>query len=87
MRKKLQNSKGYAKSPEFCQHWGLLSPSLQLEVNKIPSSLDYKKNCTHRECSSTLYVQGGNFHLKVGGAKSSGNAGDPMLGDLKKIRS
>ena len=25
-------------------------------------------------------VQGGNFHLKVGGAKSSGNAGDPMLG-------
>ena len=22
---------------------------------------------------------GGNFHLKVGGAKSSGNAGDPML--------
>ena len=22
--------------------------------------------------------QGGNFHLKVGGAKSSGNAGDPM---------
>ena len=27
-----------------------------------------------------LLVQGGNFHLKVGGAKSSGNAGDPMLG-------
>ena len=25
-------------------------------------------------------IQGGNFHLKVGGAKSSGNAGDPMLG-------
>ena len=25
-------------------------------------------------------LQGGNFHLKVGGAKSSGNAGDPMLG-------
>ena len=24
--------------------------------------------------------RGGNFHLKVGGAKSSGNAGDPMLG-------
>ena len=24
--------------------------------------------------------QGGNFHLKVGGAKSSANAGDPMLG-------
>ena len=23
--------------------------------------------------------QGGNFHLKVGGAKSSGNAGDPMV--------
>ena len=23
---------------------------------------------------------GGNFHLKVGGAKSSGNAGDPMMG-------
>ena len=27
-----------------------------------------------------LVLQGGNFHLKVGGAKSSGNAGDPMLG-------
>ena len=26
-----------------------------------------------------LPTQGGNFHLKVGGAKSSGNAGDPML--------
>ena len=30
--------------------------------------------------SQTPTVQGGNFHLKVGGAKSSGNAGDPMLG-------
>ena len=29
-------------------------------------------------CSRTS--QGGNFHLKVGGARSSGNAGDPMLG-------
>ena len=28
---------------------------------------------------SHLCQQGGNFHLKVGGAKSSGNAGDPML--------
>ena len=26
-----------------------------------------------------MEYQGGNFHLKVGGAKSS-NAGDPMLG-------
>ena len=25
-------------------------------------------------------MQGVNFHLKVGGAKSSGNAGDPMMG-------
>ena len=25
-----------------------------------------------------LCSQGGNFHLKVGGAKSSGNAGDPV---------
>ena len=25
-------------------------------------------------------TSGGYFHLKVGGAKSSGNAGDPMLG-------
>ena len=31
------------------------------------------------DCYS-LHIQGGNFHLKVGGAKSSGNAGDPMLG-------
>ena len=28
----------------------------------------------------TNRIAGGNFHLKVGGAKSSGNAGDPMLG-------
>ena len=34
--------------------------------------------------SYILYFRGGNFHLKVGGAKSSGNACDPMLGDLKK---
>ena len=27
-----------------------------------------------------IHIPGGNFHLKVGGAKSSGNAGDPMLG-------
>ena len=27
-----------------------------------------------------MEYQGGNFHLKDGGAKSSGNAGDPMLG-------
>ena len=27
-----------------------------------------------------LITTGGNFHLKVWGAKSSGNAGDPMLG-------
>ena len=26
-----------------------------------------------------LDFQGGNFHLKVGGAKSRSNAGDPML--------
>ena len=25
-------------------------------------------------------IPGGNFHLKVGGVKSSGNTGDPMLG-------
>ena len=30
---------------------------------------------------SVITSQGGNFHLKVGGgAQSSGNAGDPMLG-------
>ena len=37
MSKKLQNSKGYAKPPEFLPALGLLlsrrSPSLQLEVN------------------------------------------------------
>ena len=32
MRKKLQNSKGYAESPEFLPALGV-SPSLQLEVN------------------------------------------------------
>ena len=30
--------------------------------------------------SLSPHIQGGNFHLKVGGTKSSGNAGDPMLG-------
>ena len=30
--------------------------------------------------ATRILMQGGNFHLKVGGAKSSGNAGDPMLG-------
>ena len=44
MRKKLQNSKDYAESPEFLPALGLfICLSLQLEVNKIPSSLDYKK--------------------------------------------
>ena len=39
-----------------------------------------------RQTTTSAYVciesgfQGGNLHLKVGGAKSSGNAGDPMLG-------
>ena len=27
-----------------------------------------------------LALSGGNFHLKVGGGQSSGNAGDPMQG-------
>ena len=31
-------------------------------------------------CRLLMEYQGGNFHLKVGGAKGSGNAGDPMLG-------
>ena len=46
MRKKLQNNKGYAESPEFQPALGLFirrSPSLQLEVNKIP----YNFFCTH----------------------------------------
>ena len=35
----------------------------------------------HTLCPSTNSItQGGNFHLKVGGAKSCGNAGDPILG-------
>ena len=41
MSKKLQNSKDYAESPEFLPALG--SPSLQLEVNLIPSSRYYKK--------------------------------------------
>ena len=47
MRNKLQNSKCYAESPDFLPALGLFisrrSPSLQLEVNYIPSSLDYQK--------------------------------------------
>ena len=50
MRKKLQNSEGYAESPEFLPALGVIysrrSPSLQLEVNYIPSSLDYNFFCT-----------------------------------------
>ena len=38
-----------------------------------------------KESSSTTKLQGGNFHLKVGGAKSSGNAGDPMLGVAESV--
>ena len=42
-----QNSKGYVESPEFLPVLGLFisrrTPSLQLEVNEIPSSLYYKK--------------------------------------------
>ena len=44
MRHILQNSKGYAESLEFPEQRGYLfsrrSLSLQVEVNKIPSSLD-----------------------------------------------
>ena len=40
-----------------------------------------------RECISNNHLTGGNFHLKVGGAKSSGNAGDPMLGMTPKPQS
>ena len=36
--------------------------------------------------NGTSRLQGGNFHLKVGGAKSSGNAGDPMLGVASKLK-
>ena len=39
MRQKLQNSKGYSWGYVFSRK----SLSLQLEVNYIPSSLDYKK--------------------------------------------
>ena len=42
----------------------------------LPSIFTYAQTFTRT-------AQGGNFHLKVGGAKSSGNAGDPsdpMLG-------
>ena len=31
------------------------------------------------EVLNVIQPQGGNFHLKIGGAQSSGNAGDPML--------
>ena len=44
MRQKLQNSKGYPESPELLPALGLFSRrslSLQLEVNQIPSPLDY----------------------------------------------
>ena len=45
MKQKLQNSKGYSESPEFLSALWLCifrrSQSLQLEVNQIPSSLDY----------------------------------------------
>ena len=51
-RQKLQNSKVYAKSPEFSP---ALGPNYfreevcryKFEVNKIPSSLNYNFFCTH----------------------------------------
>ena len=42
MRQKLQNSKGYAESPEFLASTGaILSLSLQVDVTYITCSLDY----------------------------------------------
>ena len=40
------------------------------------------KSLWYQTLPFVMEYQGGNFHLKVGGegAKSSGNAGDPMLG-------
>ena len=50
MRKKLQNNKGYAESPEFL-------PSLQFEVNLIPSSLDYNFFVhTHTHTHTHIYI-------------------------------
>ena len=49
-----------------------MAPSLTLEVLDLGAvTFRYSERTQNR---------GGNFHLKVGGAKSSGNAGDPMLG-------
>ena len=60
MRKNLQNNKGYAEPPEFLPALGLFifkkkSVATKLEVNLIPSSLDYKKNCTHAQTPTRLY--------------------------------
>ena len=42
MRQKLQNSKGYAESPEFLASTGaIICLSLQVDVNYITRSLDY----------------------------------------------
>ena len=60
MRKKLQNSKVYAESLEFLPALGLFisirSPSLQFEVNYIPSLLDYKKKLYTNICVMQIMI-------------------------------
>ena len=47
---------------------------------RISAALQVLQIHTIKASIKTFRTRGGNFHLKVGGAKSSGNAGDPMLG-------
>ena len=46
----------------------------------VPVCLSLYIKCMSDLTTNTMPNTGGNFHLKVGGGKSSGNAGDPMLG-------
>ena len=72
-----------------------LSAKLQKRADIVMAAIRYafglekvgvqttNRTLSSKDIMSRVYgvkSQGGNFHLKVGGAKSSSNAGDPMLG-------
>ena len=49
-------------------------------LKHLKENRDFTVVVTNTPKSAVSVRSGGIFHLKVGGAKSSGNAGDPMLG-------
>ena len=65
---------------EYSVNQTLTSNTYLVSIINISIKLERIINFSSVTQSFSFNIQGGNFHLKVGGAKSSGNAGDPMLG-------